>query len=78
MALLPNISIVWLSVTHKGQKMDSLTIREFKYTLKNYVNNNSLPWEVKADILTSLAAVAQENADNEVAKELEEREKENE
>lgn len=58
--------------------MDSLTVREFKYTLKNFVNNNSLPWEVKADVLSSLAAVAQENADNEVAKELEEREKENE
>lgn len=58
--------------------MTSLEIREFEHTLRNYVDEIALPWEVKKSILVTLAADAETRADEEIAKELKEREKQNE
>lgn len=58
--------------------MGSLEIREFERTLKDFIGKYALPWEVKKIILEKIASDAAAFADEEVAKELEERERINE
>lgn len=53
--------------------MNSLEIREFDYTLRNFVKNNALPNEVKKLILASLVGEISALADEEIEKQLAER-----